>query len=523
MDHRTVAWDRGQGLTEPAKKCIRGTSGPYGRDEPWLQRPASPQESCQRPRWDSRLRLEPDQSNYVKNKEVMLSCPEGLQPSFTHVKCLREVQSISSGKPEYREVWLGKDSRGQWNRIQSRVECIEVLQVDPGTLEVSSTSIQVNWTCRVPEACSRMRATCRLAGPSSPPCEAEEVPGEEMLHGQEGTFSCPALQPFTEYSVTISLPPSTILFTWLVRTKETVPDKPEQLWLDPSTGSLSWEPLPSCKGEIIGYQLNITARSAQDSGLLELELERLRLSSSVTAHPLPAHGPGSSYVVTVQGLTAAGAGAAALWEFRTNRSDAPQPLDMSCRTARDISSSQGTAVLPLHPIPPQLCSPEHQLLVAVMHNSTTVEGVCSGEPQPFNASQQPGAYVAAVLNLSTPMDFVLGDGTRGQGYHNAALRPGCNYTALLRVVRRSQQAEKFTCICYSFSVGAEQPPGLWLWAVIGVFVLLGILLVFAGIRRVQQVRGQHLQTCCRSMGNTKSLTQDFPLPFQEKEVSAWKS
>ncbi|XP_030368583.1 uncharacterized protein LOC115619829 isoform X2 [Strigops habroptila] len=459
--------------------AVQGQEEPHPNVEGMPRKP----ESCQRPRWDSRLRLEPDQSNYVKNKEVMLSCPEGLQPSFTHVKCLREVQSISSGKPEYREVWLGKDSRGQWNRIQSRVECIEVLQVDPGTLEVSSTSIQVNWTCRVPEACSRMRATCRLAGPSSPPCEAEEVPGEEMLHGQEGTFSCPALQPFTEYSVTISLPPSTILFTWLVRTKETVPDKPEQLWLDPSTGSLSWEPLPSCKGEIIGYQLNITARSAQDSGLLELELERLRLSSSVTAHPLPAHGPGSSYVVTVQGLTAAGAGAAALWEFRTNRSDAPQPLDMSCRTARDISSSQGTAVLPLHPIAwhPELPT-EHQLLVAVMHNSTTVEGVCSGEPQPFNASQQPGAYVAAVLNLSTPMDFVLGDGTRGQGYHNAALRPGCNYTALLRVVRRSQQAEKFTCICYSFSVGAEQPPGLWLWAVIGVFVLLGILLVFAGIR-----------------------------------------
>ncbi|XP_030368581.1 receptor-type tyrosine-protein phosphatase kappa-like isoform X3 [Strigops habroptila] len=447
-------------------------------------------ETCQRPRWDSRLQLTPDRDNYKKNEKVMLSCPEGFQPSFTSVKCSREVQSNSNGKPEYREVWLGKESRGQWNHIWSRVECIEVLQVDPGTLEVSSTSIQVNWTCRAPEACSHMRATCRLAGPSSPPCEAEEVPGEEMLHGQEGTFSCPALQPFTEYSVTISLPPSTILFTWLVRTKETVPDKPEQLWLDPSTGSLSWEPLPSCKGEIIGYQLNITARSAQDSGLLELELERLRLSSSVTAHPLPAHGPGSSYVVTVQGLTAAGAGAAALWEFRTNRSDAPQPLDMSCRTARDISPSQGTAVLPLHPIArhPELPT-EHQLLVAVMHNSTTVEGVCSGEPPPFNASQQPGAYVAAVLNLSTPMDFVLGDGTCGRGYHNAALRPGCNYTALLRIVRRSQQAEKFTCICYSFSVGQEPVPLLSRMSIatavslVLALLALGILLLFVIFRR----------------------------------------
>ncbi|NWS50018.1 LAR phosphatase, partial [Probosciger aterrimus] len=408
-------------------------------------------ETCQRPQWDSRLRLAPDQSSYKMHEEVMLSCLKGLQPSFTHVKCMRKFLILDHEKREYREVWIGNDSRGQWKRIQNRVECIEVLHIDPGTLEVSSTSIKLNWSCRVPEACSHMWATCRLAGPSSPPCEAEEVPGEEMLHGQEGTFSCRDLQPFTEYSVTISRQPLSILYKGLFRTKEMVPDKPERLWLDSSTGSLSWEPLPSCKGEIIGYQLNITARSAQDRALLELE--RLRLSSSVTAHPLPAHGPGSSYVVTVQGLTAAGAGAAALWEFQTNGSDAPQPLDVSCRSARDVSPSQGTAVLPLHPIARHHELPtEHQLLVAVMHNSTAVEGVCSGEPQPFNASQQPGAYVAAVLNLSTPMDFVLGDGTRGQGYHNAALRPGCDYAALLRLVRRSQQAETFTCICYSFSV-----------------------------------------------------------------------
>ncbi|XP_062476428.1 uncharacterized protein LOC134164553 isoform X2 [Pezoporus occidentalis] len=208
-------------------------------------------ETCQRPLWDTRLQLAPDQSNYKTNKEVMLSCPEGFQPSFTHVKCSR-VHSVSHGNSE---VWFRKDSRGRWKRIPYKVVCIEVLHIDPRTLEVSSTSIKVNWSCRIPEACSHMRATCRLAWPSSPPCEAEEVLGEEMLHGQAGTFSCPALQPFTEYSVTISLLPGTILFTWLVRTTETVPDKPEKLWLDPSTGSLSWEPLPSCKGEIIGYQV----------------------------------------------------------------------------------------------------------------------------------------------------------------------------------------------------------------------------------------------------------------------------
>ncbi|XP_032844043.2 uncharacterized protein LOC104362897 [Tyto alba] len=451
-----------------------------GQEDPKVQGVPSETEICQRPRWNSRLQLAPDQENYNKNEEVTLSCPEGFQPSFTHVKCAREVQSISHGKPVYREVWLGKDSRGAWIRIRSNVECIEVLQVVPESLEISSTSIKLNWTCRLPDACQHMQAMCRLARPSSPPCEAEEVKGEEMLRGQEGTFTCPSLQPFTDYSVTVSLPPSTILFTWLVRTEETVPDKPERLWLDSTTGSLRWKALPPCKGEIIGYQLNVTARSVQDG--VFLEMERLRLNSSVTEHPLPRHGPGSSYVVAVQGLTAAGAGPASLGEFRSNSSDTPRPLGAGCRGVRDISLSRGTAVLPLRPIAcPAEAAREHRLIVAATLDGTAVEGACLGDPQPLNASQQPGAYVAAVLNLTAPTDFVLGEGTRGQGYHNAALRPGSDYTALLRLVCRSRQAEKFTCVCYSFSLVAGQPPDSWYGTVIGVAVLLALLLVSAGI------------------------------------------
>ncbi|XP_054666138.1 uncharacterized protein LOC129199533 isoform X1 [Grus americana] len=211
-----------------------------------------------------------------------------------------------------------------------------------------------------------------------------------------------------------------------------------------------WELLPS--SSVPCPQLNITAWSAQDGGFLEMQ--RLRLSSSVTEHSLPGHSPGSSYVVTMQGVTNTGAGAASLWEFQTDSSDTPHPLDISCRSVRDISPSQGTVVLPLRPIarPPEMAR-EHQLIVVATHNGTAVEGACLGEPQPFNASQQPGTYVAAVINLTASTDFVLGDGTRRQGYHNAALRTGWDYTALLRLVRRSPQAEKFTCVCYSFSVG----------------------------------------------------------------------
>ncbi|KAM9167335.1 receptor-type tyrosine-protein phosphatase kappa-like isoform 2-T2 [Mergus octosetaceus] len=467
--------------------------GTWTRKNKWgqwvlIQSPIKCIRTCQKPWWDTRLRLAPDQEVYKENEEVMLSCPEGFKPSFTHIKCSREVQSISTGKPVYREVWMGKGTGGAWTHIHSMVQCMEAFQVVPGTLEASTTSIKLNWTCSLPDACQRMQATCRLAGPSSPPCEAEEVTGQEKLHGQNGTFTCDHLQPFTDYSVTISVPPSTIMFTWVIRTKETVPEKPERLWLDASTGTLRWQALPSCQGEILGYQLNVTARGPQDGGFLQVE--RLRLSSSVTEHPLPAHGPGTRYTVAVRGLTAAGAGAALLGEFQTNGSDTAAPPDASSRLVRDISPSQGTAVLPLRPITwvPGAAS-EHQLLVAATHNGTALEGACSGEPQPFDASRPPAAYVAAVLNLSAPTAFVLGDGTRGHGFHNAPLRPGWDYTALLRLERRSQQEETFACVCYSFSVGQEpapllkSKPVLMALVVTMVILALGILLLFLLFRR----------------------------------------
>ncbi|XP_049651751.1 uncharacterized protein LOC126036262 [Accipiter gentilis] len=289
----------------------------------WGQKDAGPKnqegaketETCQRPSWDRRLQLAPDQENYKKNEEVRLICPEGFQPSFTEIKCSGKVQPISYGNPVYSDPWLGRDITGDWIRIRSSVQCIDVLQVVPGTLEVSSTSIKLNWTCRLPDACQQVRARCRLEEHSSLSCEAEEVKGEETLHGQEGTFTCPPLQPFTVYSVTISLLPSTILFTRLLRTKETVPDKPEKLRLDPSTGSLRWKALPSCKGEIIGYQLNITARRAHDGSFLEFN--QVLVNQSATQYTPPHQTPGSKYTVTVQGLTAAGAGAASRLEFRT--------------------------------------------------------------------------------------------------------------------------------------------------------------------------------------------------------------
>ncbi|OXB52798.1 hypothetical protein ASZ78_015592 [Callipepla squamata] len=71
---------------------------------------------------------------------------------------------------------------------------------------------------------------------------------------------------------------------------------------------------------------------------------------------------------------------------------------------------------------------------------------------------------------------MLGDGTQGQGFHNAPLRPGWDYTALLRLVRRSPQAETFTCVCYSFSMGQEPIPLLHRLPVLIALVLAAVVL-----------------------------------------------
>ncbi|XP_077646526.1 uncharacterized protein LOC110484191 [Lonchura striata] len=278
---------------------------------------ATCKETCKKPHWDFRLQLAPEQESYRKNEEVILSCPKGFQTPFTHIKCAGKVLSVINGKPIHREAWTGKDSRGSVINIQPkfRVQCLDVLQVVPETLKVSSTSIKLNWTCMLPHMCQHIRARCQLEQHFSSNCEAEEVKVEEMLQGQEGMFTCSPLQPFTVYSVTISLLPSTILYTRLIRTKEMVPDKPEKLWLDHSTGSLRWKALSSCKGEIIGYQLNITTMRAEDGSFLEFS--QVLVNQSVSEYMPPHQTAGSKYLVTVQGLTAAGAGAASQLEFQT--------------------------------------------------------------------------------------------------------------------------------------------------------------------------------------------------------------
>ncbi|XP_037758526.2 receptor-type tyrosine-protein phosphatase T isoform X2 [Chelonia mydas] len=413
-------------------------------------------EKCPQPQWDPRLRFVPDQPFYGLNEEMTLSCPWGSQPSPSVIRCVRWGQTWS--------YWARWD-RGTWRPTPGNVTCPVTPRIIPGALEISPATIKLHWTCEPPESCQgswKIRAQCLMDGPLSGPCwRPQHTTSEQPLQGLEGTVTCSSLHPFTSYRVTISGGyPATVLYSQQVHTSETAPDQPKIEPLDPSTKTFRWKQLPPCKGAIVGYQLNITARREYNSSFLEVE--KLRVNQSVTKYLLHPWRHGTNYTVTIQGLTAAGLGQESRWDFETNISEPAIPASVTALSVYSISPSSGTALLPLQPLP-GLHGPirEYQIIVSAMQNGSEADACCSPGLRPFNSSLERDMYLAAVLpahNLTGPTDFVLGDGAHHYGYYNAPLRPHRNYTAVVRVISRWNQMEKSSCVRYDFSVGEAQTP-----------------------------------------------------------------
>ncbi|XP_064260485.1 uncharacterized protein LOC135290483 isoform X2 [Passer domesticus] len=184
-------------------------------------------EKCQKPQWDSKFFFNQEQGTFNPNEVVKIRCPEGYWPPYMEIKCVALKPQEGSMIP--RSGWIAKSGTDTWHLVEETLTCVDVLQVFHENLEVSSTSIKLNWICRFPRMCHHIRARCRMEYHSSN-CEAEDVKVEEKLLGQKGTFICSPLQPFTVYSVIISLLPSTILYTDLIMTKEMVSGQPPGPW-----------------------------------------------------------------------------------------------------------------------------------------------------------------------------------------------------------------------------------------------------------------------------------------------------
>ncbi|XP_043371143.1 receptor-type tyrosine-protein phosphatase U-like isoform X3 [Dermochelys coriacea] len=441
-------------------------------------------EKCPRPQWDPRLRFVPDWPFYGQNEQTRLSCSGGSQASLSVIRCVRWSRTRN-----YWAVW----DRGTWRATRGNVTCAVTPRIIPGALEISPTTIKLRWTCEPPESCQgswKIQAQCWLDGPLSGPCwRPEHTTSKQPLQGLEGTVTCSSLHPFTSYTVTISGGyPATVLYSQRVRTSETAPDQPEIEPLDPSTKTFMWKQLPPCKGEIVGYQLNITASREYNSSFLEVE--KLRVNQSVTKYLLHPWRHGTNYTVTIQGLTAAGLGQESRWDFETNISDSMRccPLTLCllvnpCRASHPPQRHRPERLqhLPVErdgsapPAAPPWAPWTHQ-------NGSEVDACCSPGLQPFNSSLELDMYLAAVLpahNLTGPTDFVLGDGAHHYGYYNAPLRPHRNYTAVVRVISRWNQMEKFSCVHYDFFVGEAQTPQSGGLAV-AVAVLVVLVLLVAG-------------------------------------------
>ncbi|XP_062984879.1 receptor-type tyrosine-protein phosphatase kappa-like [Elgaria multicarinata webbii] len=333
-------------------------------------------------------------------------------------------------------------------------------QIATGDVQISATRIRLTWSCSPSESCQawKVRAFCQLAGPATGSCKRPAKEGKQGFTAKP-QLQCNNLKPFSVYRIAVFGSSST---TWShtfyevnFTTKEGVPDKPERALLDLSSRVLRWKPLAPCKGEILGYQVNITGTRTYNATFLEEE--RMRLNSSVTEYRKRSWKCGTSYTVTVQGLTSAGQGKPLRWELETGIGEPFVPPSVRALSVYNISASAGTAVLPLEPLP-DLHGPirEYQIFVAPLQNTSDSSACRSLELQHFNSSLGSHVYVAAVLptrNLTWPTDIVIGDGTSQHGFYNAPLHPGRNYTALLRIVSRWKQEETCSCVHYDFSVG----------------------------------------------------------------------
>ncbi|RMC16538.1 hypothetical protein DUI87_06475 [Hirundo rustica rustica] len=178
---------------------------------------ATCKEKCQKPQLDPRFIFDQEQGTFNPNEVVKIRCPEGFWPPPMEIKCVTLKPREGSAIPH--SGWIMRNGTDTWHLMKENLTCVDILQVVPESLKVSSTSIKLNWICMLPDMCPHIRARCRLEHHPSSNCKAEEVKGEEILQGQEGTFICPPLQPFTVYSVTISLMPSTILYTRFLHDK----------------------------------------------------------------------------------------------------------------------------------------------------------------------------------------------------------------------------------------------------------------------------------------------------------------
>ncbi|XP_078533352.1 receptor-type tyrosine-protein phosphatase mu-like [Lissotriton helveticus] len=252
--------------------------------------------------------------------------------------------------------------------------------------------------------------------------------------------------------------------------------------------TIKWKKLSDCNGVIQGYQLNVTSWRAYNKTFEEREY--VTVDSSVTEYKVRR--PGTNYTVTIQGFTSAGPGKPLVYSFTTVISEPVIPPVIILKKS-NMSATEKMVVLPLHPVP-DTHGPisEYQIIVSRKRNMS--ENICQREDlAPFNSSLDQDVYITAALpghNLTSPEEFVLGDGTYHHGYYNAPLRAGHNYTAFLRVISIWDQDRTYSCARYGDFTVTSPPASVPLWLAVGLALLVLLLLLGAVVAfiRLRSIR-----------------------------------
>ncbi|XP_073474238.1 receptor-type tyrosine-protein phosphatase kappa-like isoform X3 [Aquarana catesbeiana] len=347
---------------------------------------------------------------YNVSESVEVTCNEGYWPSYEKMTCLASGDGF------------------KWDHTS---QCIGITITD---WKVTSTSISFQILCT--PHCPQHWRTC-----SDP--KLENYTSCSNLNDKTNvTFT--NLQPFSEYGINTTLYINNQTFPLhmrKIRTNESVPDKPiikKRPTMESQT--IRWE-LSDIRGNITGFQMNISAW--RDYNVTFTMDESKRFLRNVTEYKIPLH-HGTSYNITLQGFTSAGAGNVTTLSVETEIGDPP------CHEGGTMNHST-VQLLPV----PDLYGPIsfYEILVFGGQEHNMSADCLRFKTVHYNFSRTSSHYTAAVLpalNLTGARTFTLGDNQYYKGFHNAPLIPKHNYTIYIRVTSQWKQVNKSSCAYAGF-------------------------------------------------------------------------
>ncbi|XP_077334481.1 receptor-type tyrosine-protein phosphatase kappa-like isoform X2 [Lithobates pipiens] len=409
-------------------------------------------EQCKKPEISNVATLTKDKLYYEVNESVEVNCTEGYWLTYKKMTCVRS---------------------GAGSKWDQTPECIGITITD---WKVTSTSISFQILCTPP--CPphlRFTTCCDLMRENYTSCS-------NLNDKTNVTFT--NLQPFSEYGINTTLyinNQSFPLRMGKIRTNESVPDKPiikKSPTMENQT--IRWE-LSDIRGDVTGFQMNISAwRDYNASFTMD---ESKRFLRNVTEYQIPLH-HGTSYTITLQGFTSAGAGNVTTLSVETEIGDPP------CHEEGTMNHST-VQLLPVADLYGPISFYEILVFGGQEHNMSA--NCMRFKTVHYNSSRTSSHYTAAVLpaqNLTGARTFILGDNQYYKGFHNAPLIPKHNYTIYIRVTSQWKQVNKSSCTYAGFleAVTAAEPADRTAQMIAGsisAVILLLVLLILVVVWRVR--------------------------------------